>query len=392
VVEDLRGASRLAVDATTSVTSLVEAMHRTIASGPAVLGAPLTRPVTALTGVLYGAIRGVTGLVGSGIDRALGQLAPLLGDGLPGAEREAVLAAVNGVLGDYLAQTSNPLAISMRLRRGGHPLLLERVALRAALPGATGRVLVLLHGSSMNDLQWTRAGHDHGAALARDHGYTPVYLHANTGLHVSTNGRELAGLLEQLVNAWPTKVEDVTLVGHSMGGLIARSAVHLAEAPRLRWRKALRAVVTLGTPHHGAPLERAGNWFETLLGVSRYSAPFAQLATLRSAGVTDLRHGLVLDEQWQGQDRFALRGDPRRPLPLPVGVACSALAGTTAKAPRAKLPSDGLVPVASALGQHAKRAFTLDFPKDHQAIAYGCDHLALLGVEAYPTLEAWLAR
>jgi hypothetical protein len=164
VVEDLRGASRLAVDATTGVTGLVEALHRTIASGPAVLGAPLERPATALTGVLYGAIRGVTNLVGAGIDLALGQLAPLLGDGLPGAEREAVLAAVNGVLGDYLAATHNPLAIPMRLRRDGHPLTLERAALREALPKATGRVLVMLHGSSMNT---TCSGTTTGTTTAR---------------------------------------------------------------------------------------------------------------------------------------------------------------------------------------------------------------------------------
>jgi pimeloyl-ACP methyl ester carboxylesterase len=219
-----------------------------------------------------------------------------------------------------------------------------------------------------------------------------VYLHANTGLHISANGRELAARLEDLVKAWPTKLEDLTLVGHSMGGLIARSAIHLAEGERLAWRRSLRALVCLGTPHHGSPLERVGNVFETLLGVSRYSAPFSQLGHLRSAGVTDLRYGLVLDEHWQGTNRFALRADSRTPLPLPEGVACFALAGTTASTKRARLPGDGLVPVDSALGRHARRALTLAFPPAHQSIAFATDHLALLGKGVYPTLREWLER
>ena len=172
-----RGAGRLAVEATLGVMELVEEMHRTIASGPAVLGKPLERPASFVTGAVYGTIRGVTRLVGDGIDAALAQLEPLLGEG----DNRAVLAALNGVLGDYLLESKNPLAIDM--------------SLRASLP-ATNKVVVLIHGSSMNDAQWNRNGHDHGAALAKDLGFTPVYAHYNSGLHVSTNGRELSAQLD----------------------------------------------------------------------------------------------------------------------------------------------------------------------------------------------------
>ncbi|MGZ6132025.1 MAG: hypothetical protein ACXWLF_08370, partial [Myxococcaceae bacterium] len=143
-LDDLRGASRLAIEATRSVTDLVEAMHLTIGGGPAVLGRPLEKPTRAITGLVYGSIRGVTKLVGTSIDRALAQLAPLVRDGAAGPEREAVLAVLNGVLGDYLAATGNPLAIQMQLRQGGHPLQLERRALRALLPEAGGKLLVLV--------------------------------------------------------------------------------------------------------------------------------------------------------------------------------------------------------------------------------------------------------
>ena len=392
VVDELRGASRLVVEATRGVTDLVELVHRTIAGGPGVLGAPFDGVTRAVTAPIYDGIRSVTQLVGAGLDRALAQLAPLLGTDAPGPEREAVLAALNGVLGDYLAQTGNPLAIEMRLRVGGKALTLERTALRAAFPGATGKLLVLVHGSCLNDRQWTRRDHDHGEALARDLGYTPLYLHYNSGLHISTNGRAFAALLDQLAAAWPVPITELAMLAHSMGGLVARSACHVAEAERLAWREQLRAMVFLGSPHHGAPLERGGNWIEGLLGVSRYSAPFARLGQIRSAGVTDLRFGNVLDEHWEGVDRFANGGDPRTALTLPDGVACYAIAATLATAPSDSLPGDGLVPVDSALGRHARPELTLRFPESHQWIGFGLTHLDLLDSPAvYARLRAWLA-
>ena len=391
-VDDLRGASRLAVDATRGVTALVEAMHRTIAGGPDILGRPLDGPARVWTALVYGSVRGVTKLVAGGIALALGQLAPLLGESVPGPEREAVLAVLNGVLGDYLEETGNPLAIPMQLRREGQPLELERRALRAAIPDASGKLLVLVHGSSMNDRQWTRAGHDHGAELARDLGQSPVYLHYNSGLHVSTNGRELATLLERLVLEWPVPIEELVIVCHSMGGLLARSACHYGDEASHGWRPKLRKLVFLGTPHHGAPLERGGNWIDLLLGVSRYSAPLAKLGRIRSAGVTDLRFGNVLDEDWEGRDRFEMRADPRRELKLPDGVECFTMAGTTAIKAMAKLPGDGLVPVDSALGRHKRPDLTLGFPGDRQWIAYGVGHLDLLNrAEVYEQLRAWLS-
>lgn len=374
-VDDLRGAGRLAVEATRGVTALVEAMHATIAAGPALLGQPLKRPAEMVTGLVYGTVRGVTALVGSGIDRALAQLAPLLGSSIPGDERAAILAALNGVLGDYLVETANPLAIEMSLRCAGEP-------------GA--KLLVLVHGSSMSDRQWLQAGHDHGAALARDLGYTPVYLNYNSGLHVSTNGRAFADQLERLVASWPVAIDELVLVGHSMGGLVARSACH-AGADHA-WRSHLRALIMLGTPHHGAPLERGGNWIDVLLGVSRYSAPLVRLGMIRSAGVTDLRYGNVLDEHWQGRDRFEHRADDRTPLPLPEGVGCYAIAGSLSPAAGERVRSDGLVPVASALGIHARPELALAFPEAHRLVVYGTGHVRLLGsATVYDALRTWLA-
>ena len=194
---------------------------------------------------------------------------------------------------------------------------------------------MLAHGLCLNDLQWNRRGHDHGAALARDLGYTPVYLHYNTGLHISTNGRQLAEALEALVAQWPVPLEEFALVAHSMGGLVARSACHYGALAAHAWPRRLGTLVFLGTPHHGAPMERGGNWIDTLLEISPYTAPFARLGKIRSAGITDLRYGNLADEDWHGRDRFA-RGDRRRFVPLPDGVRCFAIGATAAAKPRAR--------------------------------------------------------
>ena len=263
--------------------------------------------------------------MGVSLDALLAQLDAALDPAATSAEREAVQAAVNGVLGDHLAASANPLAIPMRLRRDGQPLDLTTPALAAALPQPTGKILVLAHGLCMNDRQWQRKGHDHGAALAADAGFTPVYLHYNSGLHVSTNGRAFAGQLEALLGAWPVPVDELVILGHSMGGLLARSACHYGELAGHAWPRHLRKIVFLGTPHHGTTFERGGNWVTVALGVSRYTAAFARLGKIRSAGITDLRYGSFLDEDWEDQDRFARDSDTRRILPLPDGVQCYAI-------------------------------------------------------------------
>jgi hypothetical protein len=158
------------------------------------------------------------------------------------------------------------------------------------------------------------------------------------------------------------------------------------------WRDKLAKVVFLGTPHHGAPLERGGNWVETLLGVSRYSAPLAHLGKVRSAGITDMRFGNVTDEDWAGRDRFARGGDTRAELKLPARVDCYAIAGTTARGGAKDYFGDGLVPVESALGRHPRAELTLAFPGAHQWIANGVGHLHLLQrPEVYDKIRSWLS-
>ena len=383
---DLRAVAQLATQATAGVARIAEGVHQSVWGSMGVSGGKKPGTTRGLTGIVYQSVQDINQLVGKGLDAVFARLQPLLERALtaptdtPG--REAVLAALNGVLGDRLQASNNPLATPMTLRYQGRALNLDEPP---SLPEASSKVLLLIHGLCMNDLQW-QAGHDaetvdHGAALAQALGYTPVYLRYNTGLHTSQNGHQLARQLEQLVERWPTPIAELSIVAHSMGGLVTRSACHDAQLQGLRWPGVLKNIVFLGTPHHGAPLERAGNWVDLLLESTPYSRPFARLAQLRSAGITDLRYGHVLEADWLGRDRFARRPDQRQHLPLPQGIACHTVAATTAgkrSLLAERLTGDGLVPLNSALGQHDDPQRTLAFARASQWIAYRMNHLQIL--------------
>ena len=372
---DLLGASRLALEAVAGVTELVEAVHMNVLNKA--IGTPLVQPVAGVTSFVYRSVKGVTGLVGGGLDAVLGRLAPTLAEQPGWAGREALLAALNGVLGDRLENSGNPLAIRMQLLPAGLP---------------RGRIVVLAHGLCMNHHQWLRDGVDHGAMLERERGYSAVYLHYNSGRHISANGHQFASQLAALVDGWPVPVQELVIVGHSMGGLVARSACHYGAQEGHAWLGKLSKLVFLGTPHHGAPLERGGNWVHLLTDLSAYSAPFSRLAKIRSAGITDLRHGSVLDDDWDGQDRFAHGVPLPQFVPAPPGVRCHAVGATIGKragdlADR-MLASDGLVPLASALGQHADPARCLVL---ESVVVCQTNHMQLLSsAEVGEHLLGWL--
>ncbi len=396
---DIRGIAQLATQATTGVTQVVEGVHRSVLRTVGLPGAAGPGPTSGVTGFVYKSIHGVTRFVGTGTDLALASLQPLFrsaDNSEPGSpEREAILAALNGMAGDRMVEGDNPLVIPMSLRYRGQALNWDAAPDMAA---ATGKVLVLIHGLCVSDASWSRKyqgrGVNYGEVLGRSLGYTPVYLRYNSGLHISTNARELSDQLERLVTHWPVAVTELSVVAHSMGGLLARSAYHYGAEASRSWTKRTKRMVFLGTPHHGAPLEQAGGWADTILGSTPYSAPFRRLGRLRSAGITDLRFGNVLDEDWQGHDRFVRRADSRRPLTLPAGVRCFAVAATAAARRGTladRLIGDGLVPLDSALGAHKDSRRSLKFSRDAQHVVYRKHHMDLLSNPAVSSkLVRWL--
>ncbi|RJP78163.1 MAG: hypothetical protein C4522_13365 [Desulfobacteraceae bacterium] len=389
---DLRGVGNLTIDAIKGITDIVESLHQTIVGFAGMFGSPGQLRTRGITGMVYRNIHSVTDLVGDGIDSLLGQLSQVIGEKDSSPAREAIIAALNGVLGDHLVARGNPLAIPMQFRTGGKPW--DEKTFADAIRQSNGPLVIMVHGACMNDLQWKRKGHDHGQMLARDLGLLPVYLHYNTGLHISENGRKFSDLLETLVKRLPQSLE-LYIVGHSMGGLVSRSACHYGKASGQTWLKHLRKLIFLGTPHHGALLEKGGNWIDIILQISSYSAPFSRLGKIRSSGVTDLRHGNLLDDDWQGRDRFAFSGDQRVPVPLPENVQCCSVAAIIGKESGIigdDLIGDGLVTVNSALGRHHAQ-MNLCFPDTHQKVIRGIHHMDLLShPKVYETVKTWLKR
>jgi len=382
---DLQGASRLAFDAALGITGLVETMHHTIQLRPGPVGAAAGAGRTrGITGFVYRCVRGTTGVIGTGLDAALSPLVGLLPEGEASPERDAAVSALNGVYGDHLARTGNPLAIEMDLRYQGRPLDLDDPgALHEALRRREGasRLLLMVHGLCLNERHWQRNGHDHGAALSAELDLVPLYLRYNSGLPVAANGQALAAMLERLFATWPGKPPRLAIVGHSMGGLVARSACHHAQESGHSWPGRLQDCIFLGTPHHGAPLERAGHRLDQVMGLSPYIAPFTRLGKSRSAGITDLRHGNVTARA----GKF---------VPLPARVRWHAAAATLCARRGTladRLLGDGLVPLNSALGVHRDSRQELVIPKRRQWIGYGLGHMDLLsdaGVHAQ--LQDWL--
>jgi pimeloyl-ACP methyl ester carboxylesterase len=263
--------------------------------------------------------------------------------GTAGWLADAALGVVNGVIGDYLREQGNSLDLGMSLRHDDRVLPLEREALARALLAATPRVAVFVHGLCCTEWAWCAKAEEHhgdpsvsfGTLLRRDLGFTPIYVRYNSGLHVSLNGRRLAELLEQLCDSYPVGIEELVLIGHSMGGLVAHSACHYASLERRRWLGSLAHVISLSAPLGGAPLEKMSNVATSVLRffeVPGTRIP-ARILDARSDGIKDLRFGYLTDEEWSGYDPDAVLEDNRREVPLLDGVTYTFVSATITRSP-----------------------------------------------------------
>jgi pimeloyl-ACP methyl ester carboxylesterase len=297
----------------------------------------------------------------------------------------AVIAAVNGLRGDVLEREGSALALPMAVRAGGEPVGPE------AFTQATGRLVVFVHGLGETEFAWELGGAEpYGARLP---GWTPLYVRYNSGRHISENGASLDTLLEAFAAGWPVDVQEIALVGHSMGGLVARSAGFQAAERGAEWVRHVRRVVSLGTPHFGAPLEQAVHVASAALHRLPETRPLARFLRRRSAGIRDLRHGSLVDEDWRDHDPDALRARACREVPLLEGATHCFVAATITSTPHhplGRLLGDCLVLVPSASGR--SRARRLGFKDEDGLQLTGTHHLALLNHGAvYAQLRRWLA-
>jgi len=312
-------------------------------------------------------------------------------------------SALNAVAGDFLAARDNGLAIPMGFYQHGEPLTLTPESLSQAIPAATPRLCIFIHGLGCNETSWSLGAPDayaepdatYGLLLARDLGYTPLYVRYNTGLHVSRNGRDLAAVLEALVGAHPGPVQQIVLVGHSMGGLVARSAAHYAHVDGRAWVKLLTHLLCIGTPNLGVPLEKAGNVLASLL--SAFDTPGTQvpakILNARSPGIKDLRFGYVVDEDWTDEDPDALLTDQSHDVPLVDSVTYGFIAARLfmdAEHPLGELLGDLLVRVPSASGTGET---TRDVPFHIGKVVHGLNHIALLNhPDVYAQIRCFLTE
>ncbi len=305
------------------------------------------------------------------------------------------IGALNGAFGDRLEERGSPLAIRMSVRRGGEAVRLTGPALRTAFPEATGKIAIFLHGLCETEEAWQLGEREHvpyGPRLRTELGYTPVYVRYNSGRHISDNGRELAELLDKLTSAWPTEYHEIALIGHSMGGLVSRSACH--QGAGMEWVSKVRHVFMLGCPHLGAPLERAANAASARLAKLPETKGMSSALNLRSAGVKDLRFGYLLEDDWQGYDPDAYGKRPAREIPF---LRCANHYFVSASLSRdpdglaGRLLGDLLVvgPSAWACGEKGKK---LTFPVDHYRHVGGINHFQLLNHPAiYEQIRKWLS-
>jgi pimeloyl-ACP methyl ester carboxylesterase len=299
------------------------------------------------------------------------------------AQSEAIL---NGLYGDYLDKKENALDLGMRFRHQNKILLMNQASLKQNFPDATAKVCIFVHGLMCTEMSWQIASEkfygdpavNFGSQLKADLGYTPLFVRYNTGRHISENGQRFSDLLAGLIDCYPVDIEKIVLIGHSMGGLVARSAAYYGDAGNAPWIRKLRHIVCVGAPNLGAPLEKAVNVLGSLLrafNLPGTQAP-AQILNSRSAGIKDLRFGYTVDDEWNDKAPDAFFKDNRLNLPLVDGVGYYFIAATITtdpKHPMGLLIGDIMIRVPSAAGYTADPARRIPFRSG--LVFTGMDHL-----------------
>jgi pimeloyl-ACP methyl ester carboxylesterase len=395
--EEIAGLGDLAGDAAAGVTEQIGELHNGVARrvwrrvGPASIPVKIAHDRIARTA--YSAAGELTRtVVRAGAQAASAAQSP----DSPSVQRSpagrALVSALNGVFGDTLVRRGNPLALSTAFRRGGHDLELTQDALGVAYPHARPRLAVFVHGLCETDDAWKLGASSHvpyGHRMEIELGYSPLYLRYNSGRHVSENGREFAGQLERLIGAWPVPVGEVVLIGHSMGGLVARSACHYGAGTVCVEK--VRHVVTLGTPHRGAPLEQITNAASAALARLPETRPLAKALNIRSSGIKDLRYGYLVDECWSGQDGDAYVRDTSREIPFLPTARHYFICATLSREPDAaagRIIGDLLVLQPSAWA-HPGPGTRMRFPIEHYFHLGGANHFDLLN---HPAIYAQIRR
>lgn len=370
----LRGGVAAAADVYAGTVDLVENAHRAIADTGASVN-PVAWPERTISRIAYGGVRGIGG-ASFAVARGLAGLTrdTLPDDAATGGALLALRSALNGVVGDHLEASGNELALPMAFVDAAGYTLEHDDPHRLGEPATRSRLVLLVHGLGMNDRQWRHGtSPDYGERLAAEHNYAALRLRYNSGRDIAVNGAELAARLESLVAAWPVRLERLSVIGHSMGGLVLRAAIEAGRAAGHYWPEVLADLICLGSPHRGASLERLGESLNRGLAWSRYTRAFHAIGDVRSAGVKNLRYGLA-----SAADDAA-----------PTGCfLVAASLGRSDEDPIGRVLGDLLVSVDSAF-DHPR---ALDGVEVDGCVFYGMTHFALVHHDdVYRAICEWLA-
>lgn len=311
---------------------------------------------------------------------------------------QRTLHVMNGVIGDMLENKGTGLAMKMTLYASNKPLTVTKKCLSQIKLPDTDKICILAHGNCGSEKGWAfkeNPSANYGSLLQKDFGFTPFYLRYNSGLHISVNGKRLSDLLEKFIRCYPKKVREVILVGHSMGGLLFRSACHYGQKEKRKWIKLISKIFYLGTPHLGTHFERLGKLTTSLLNQipNPFTKAFVFLGDLRSAGIKDLRHGYLIDEDWQNKDADNLFYLHQNKTPLLKGSDHYLICGTLSKVAGSKMGrffGDGLVHPASGTGQGLFSSSAIPFLKENCKIITGISHHRLQKSPlVYEQIKAW---
>jgi pimeloyl-ACP methyl ester carboxylesterase len=403
---DIEAIGELAGQALAAGGGLIKEMHEGIASRPfGVLGASAAPARAIHDGVSRAVYGGVNNGLRAAARRSAALLAQRAGDDGPALAAtpsgSLVLGALHGLYGNHIDGGGGQLALNMAIRRDGAEIPPTPADLTAAFPDATSRIVVFVHGLCETDESWRhfplrgdRTGRrTYGERLQDELSFTPVQLRYNTGLRISQNGRRLAELLDELVDGWPCGVEELVLVGHSMGGLVARSACHYAEQDHRRWTDAVRHVFCLGTPHLGADLEKGANALGWAFGRLPETRAFGTFLNARSLGIKDLRFGSCVEEDWCDCDPDEYLRDRCQEVPFLPHARYYFIAATLNEGPVGNLIGDLLVRIPSASGRGSGKGRRIPFEVDSGLELTGLTHFDLLNHPAvYEQLRTWILR
>ncbi len=398
--DEAQALGQLAGQAMAGGASRVQELHEAIFERTSGSAGPQTKAIhgtvaTAVYGGLRGLGRGAGYLAGAALAIAKAGDTDRLADSHAGG---LALGALSGVHGDLLERDGSELAIEMTLRRDGADVPLDAAGLYGAFPDAGSRLAVFVHGLCETDELWWMFGdseNHYGARLQRELGFTPLYVRYNTGLRVSENGQRLTQALAQIVDGWPQAVDEIVLIGHSMGGLVLRSACHYGEQAGDSWVGHVHHVFCLASPHLGAPLEKAANVAGWALARVPETRPLARVLNGRSGGIKDLRFGYLVAEDWQDQDPDALLENNRHQIPFLPSASYYYIGATLSSSPRhplGYLVGDLLVRFPSASGQGGAGQ-SIPFQMDNGHHAGGLNHFNVLNdPDVYDQIHGWLLR